>query len=152
MKPTLESARLARGFCCLLIFAVLTTSAGCVAAARGLTQKIPIASEPSGALVIVDGKNVGETPIGVDLARHDTHSIRIEKPGYIPYETTTATTQNDWSLVYVVPALVMAPAVLLMFVDPGVFEITPDEVSARLLVASPAGTQAASQAQATTPP
>jgi hypothetical protein len=144
MKPSLESARLARGFYCLLIFAVVTTSAGCVAAARGLTQKIPIASEPSGALVIVDGKNVGETPIRVDLARCDTHSIRIEKPGYIPYETTTATTQNDWTLVYVVPALVMAPAVLLMLVDPGVFEIIPDEVSARLLVASPAGTQATS--------
>lgn len=50
-------------------------------------QRIPVTSVPPGAMVTVDGKPGGETPVTIWLARKDKgHVIRIECPGYNPVE------------------------------------------------------------------
>ncbi len=59
---------------------------GCAVAVRGPNQEIPVTSHPSGAKIIVNGKNMGVTPLSLKLAKKKDHVIRIEKAGYIPAE------------------------------------------------------------------
>jgi hypothetical protein len=58
----------------------------CATMTRGTSQEIPVTSHPAGARVIVDGHDLGVTPMGVKLARKKEHLVRIEKEGYVPLE------------------------------------------------------------------
>ena len=42
-----------------------------------------IQSEPSGALVTINGRRVGETPVTVTVAL-GRHEVQIARPGYVP--------------------------------------------------------------------
>jgi len=55
-------------------------------------EKIPVTSNPIGAKVIVDGKEVGTTPLNLKLRRKKIHNIQIEKEGYEPF--TVIITRN----------------------------------------------------------
>lgn len=55
---------------------------GCATIVKGTTQPIPIASEPTGARVLVDGQPKGTTPVTVDMQRKHTHVVTLELPGY----------------------------------------------------------------------
>ena len=57
----------------------------CATMVRGTHEKIPITSNPIGAKVIVDGKEVGTTPLNLKLRRKKIHNIQIEKEGYEPF-------------------------------------------------------------------
>lgn len=51
---------------------------GCVA-----TQNVPVSSDPSGALVFLDGKQVCEsTPCTVAVAKDQNHLLTVIKPGF----------------------------------------------------------------------
>ncbi len=52
----------------------------------GKPQKIPVTSDPAGAKIFVDGKEVGAAPLNLSLKREEDHVIRIEKTGYVPVE------------------------------------------------------------------
>jgi hypothetical protein len=58
----------------------------CATIFRGTSQKIPVTSNPAGARIIVDGKDMGLTPLSVKLAKKRDHLIRLEKEGYAPLE------------------------------------------------------------------
>ncbi|MBP7779464.1 MAG: PEGA domain-containing protein [Acidobacteria bacterium] len=45
-------------------------------------------SRPPGARVIVDGTDVGVTPVTVSNLAAGIHAVRIERPGYVPITTT----------------------------------------------------------------
>lgn len=62
--------------CCSLL------SGGCASIVKGTTQAIPIASDPAGADVKIDGTKVGQTPMSIDAKRKTDHLITIEKTGY----------------------------------------------------------------------
>lgn len=53
-------------------------SSGCATIVKGTTQTIPIASEPSGARVSVDGAPAGTTPTKVTLDRKRSHMVTLE--------------------------------------------------------------------------
>ena len=57
-------------------------SSGCATIVKGTTQDIPIASEPAGARVIVDGNPSGTTPAKVTLSRKKSHMVTLEKEDY----------------------------------------------------------------------
>jgi hypothetical protein len=60
---------------------------GCATVLRGSRQWVPVTSSPERATVSVNGVNKGTTPLGIQLARNrKTQVIRIECPGYNPYE------------------------------------------------------------------
>jgi hypothetical protein len=50
------------------------------------SETIPVTSHPPGAKIIIDGKEIGHTPLNLKLRRNKNHVIRIEKQGYKPYE------------------------------------------------------------------
>src|SRR4030042_1908225 len=48
--------------------------------------ELEIKSEPLGAKVILDGKEIGETPMVVSKVSLGKHLVRIVKEAYAPYE------------------------------------------------------------------
>jgi hypothetical protein len=61
--------------------------------------EIEIRSEPSGAAVNVDGKEIGETPMVASRIQPGKHLIRIVKEGYQPYETEVEIRGADRSAI-----------------------------------------------------
>jgi len=53
---------------------------------RGTSQKIPITSNPQGAKIIVNGEEIGYTPLVLKLKKKKSHIILIEKQDYNPLE------------------------------------------------------------------
>ena len=59
---------------------------GCATLTGGVTQQVRVKSRPVGARVLVNGKEVGMTPVTTRLSRWGFHRVRIEMEGYEPYE------------------------------------------------------------------
>jgi hypothetical protein len=80
----------------LVVFGSLFT--GCASIVKGTTQTIPVASNPSGADISIDGNRVGQTPSSVEVKRKSDHLMTIEKKGY---ETeSVAITRNVGGAVF----------------------------------------------------
>ncbi len=58
----------------------------CMTIFRSNPQSVPITSQPTGAKIIVDGKDRGHTPLSLQLKRKANHTLRIERQGYNPLE------------------------------------------------------------------
>jgi len=127
---------------CPVIAILLLTLAlsGCATAVNGRTQEVTFSSDPLGAAVFVDGVNVGTMPVAAKLTRAASHSVRMEKPGYVAYEMTTVTTDSGWTAADSIPAGVFPPLIFLLVPADaylgGGNEIRPTDVSARLLSAA----------------
>ena len=55
--------------------------------AHNMHRRMTIRSEPPGALVLMEGEEVGYTPVGIDFNHYGTREITLIKDGY---ETVTA--------------------------------------------------------------
>lgn len=69
----------------LYILAVCLSSVylcGCATILNGTSQKIPVSSDPEGAIVTVDSKNVYTTPIKLRLERRRDHVLVFTKDGF----------------------------------------------------------------------
>ena len=73
---------------CAATFAVtaVVSSAGCQSVARRLTVR----SDPPGALVMIDGREIGYTPASVDFTYYATREITLVKDGYQTLTTLQA--------------------------------------------------------------
>jgi len=67
----------------ILVITVITCFSGCNAVKRRLT----ITSEPSGALVYLNDKEIGRTPISQNFVHSGTYKIRCFKEGFVMEET-----------------------------------------------------------------
>jgi len=65
----------------VLLLCVIFLS-GCATIMTGTTQKVPVASNPSGAVAKVDGGMSAVTPTIFNLERKTDHTIEISKEGY----------------------------------------------------------------------
>jgi hypothetical protein len=85
----------------ILVFASLV---GCV------KRTISISSNPSGALVWVNDREVGRTPVEFEFLYYGEYDLRLEREGYEPIMTTRWATTPFWELPVVdVFAEVVAP-------------------------------------------
>ena len=64
--------------------ALLLAAGGCATVIKGSHQTVPMASDPPGADVLVDGALVGQTPLKVEMKRKKDHLVTIQKTGYKP--------------------------------------------------------------------
>jgi uncharacterized protein YceK len=55
---------------------------GCATILNGTSQKIPVSSDPAGAVVTVDSKNVYTTPVKLRLERRRDHVLVFTKDGF----------------------------------------------------------------------
>ncbi len=87
-----------RVLACASVAALSFFSGGCASIVKGTTQAIPVASDPMGADVKLDGNKVGQTPTSVEAKRKSDHLITIEKVGYQP--ESIAITRNIGGAVF----------------------------------------------------
>lgn len=73
----------------LLALALAAGGTGCV------HRRMTIESNPPGALVMVDGKEVGYTPVSVDFTYYGTREVTLIKDGYRT-RTVPATLRTPW--------------------------------------------------------
>src|SRR5687768_15559980 len=67
---------------------LLMLSSGCATIVSGPTQTIGVASIPAGAHVSINNELRGQTPLVTPVSRRRNHTVKIEKSGYQPVETT----------------------------------------------------------------
>jgi len=64
------------------------------------TQTIPVFSQPSGAQVVVDGVDKGETPVSVVMEKNKNHMVMICKEGFKPQAIQVNRQINKEDLAY----------------------------------------------------
>ena len=105
---------------------------GCGTIMDGSKQKIGFSSNPSGAIVIVDGRTIGNTPLTEDLSTKNTHTVKMDLVGYHPYEMTLTKKTNSW-----VWGNIIFGGFIGLGVDAltgGLYRLTPEQVNADLKV------------------
>lgn len=65
-----------------LLLAAILICTGCV------RRTLSITSEPAGALVWLNDREIGRTPIEVDFLHYGTYDVRLHKDGYEPLLTS----------------------------------------------------------------
>lgn len=70
---------------------------GCATWIDGPTEKVHVKSQPAGARVLLNGRAIGQTPLTTRVSRWGMHRVRIELPGYKPFEVPLQKTVNDYA-------------------------------------------------------
>jgi hypothetical protein len=98
---------------------------------KGSTELITINSEPSGALVAVDGVESGETPLMVSMQRSESHVVRVSKEGY--YDATFQIARKTDGGIIVLDILLTGGIGLLIDMSAGgIYDLDPDQIEASL--------------------
>lgn len=111
-----------------LALALFTSSCGTIL--HGSRQDIAISSNPSSATVVVNNQNVGQTPITVNLSRKESHDVKIELEGYMPFETTIIRKVDGWIAGNIIFGGIIGLAVDA--ITGGMYKLTPEQVQAEL--------------------
>ncbi|MCX8161365.1 MAG: PEGA domain-containing protein [Candidatus Saccharicenans sp.] len=82
MVSFLRMGNLLRLFSYLLIITLIFQRGYATQATR--LQKIPVTNNPVQSRILVDGQEIGYTPLTLSLPRDRNHTIKIEKEGYEP--------------------------------------------------------------------
>ncbi len=75
---------------------LLLSTAACATIVQGSKQDISVSSTPAGAAVSVDGQAMGTTPAVLNLSRRNAHTLRLDLPGYAPYEMQLERKLSGW--------------------------------------------------------
>lgn len=76
--------------------------------------RIPIRSEPPGATVVLNGREVGITPLHVVIDTHREHAISLKKTGYLDGQCDLTTTVGAG---YLIVDILLLPALLPIVID-----------------------------------
>jgi len=114
----------------LLIAGFVLVAQSCGTIIQGTTQQIGISSTPSNAAVTINGRDIGSTPLMVDLKRKDSHIVRISLAGYENYETTLTRKVSGW-----VWGNIVFGGIIGLVVDAstgGMYKLTPEQIEAQM--------------------
>ncbi len=111
------------------------TLMSCATVINGRTQNVSVSSTPPGASVFIDGAASGLTPTVVELTRNDTHTVRIEKAGYLLYLGTITPTASGWMFGNAPLPVVGLVGIFYDLHSGGAYNLTPDQLSPTLLAA-----------------
>jgi len=80
---------------------------GCATLFKGTTQEVNFNSDPQKAQVIVNGVEMGETPVALKLETKKTYTIEFQAEGYKPKTyTITNSVGAGWIILDVLSGLV----------------------------------------------
>lgn len=113
-----------------LFLAVLILS-GCATIIHGSRQTVGISSNPSNAKVTIDGHSYGATPASALLTRKDNHLVKIDLPGYMPYETTLTRSVDGWIAGNIIFGGLIGLAVDA--ITGGMYKLSPDQIQSQLM-------------------
>lgn len=91
MAPTARYATIAA-----LAVALTLGPAGCATVIASGPDQVPVATNPAGAYVYVNGQFVGQTPTTVSLDRDAPGQIQIYLPGFRPVVMMRDKSLNGW--------------------------------------------------------
>lgn len=114
----------------LVLIPLCISFIGCATIMDGSTQAIGFSSNPTNALVTVDGEVIGNTPLTKDLERKETHTVLMTLEGYQPYEITLKQKSNGW-----VWGNILFGGIIGLIVDVStgaMYKLTPEQVEANL--------------------
>lgn len=80
-----------------LVGCVLITASGCAVFTKGRTQSVTVRSNPAGATALINGEEVGKTPLRVTLKRASSYNIELRKPGFENAPTVILPVENEYS-------------------------------------------------------
>jgi len=104
---------------------------GCCTIISGTSQEIPIDSDPTGAKIQLDGKEVGTTPTTVSIPRSTTaHTLLLTKDGFEPKTETLTPGQN--ALVWLNIPFTLFVGILVDAISGAGFKHSPGEVKVSL--------------------
>ena len=75
----------------------LVSASGCAIASKGRTQTVTVRSTPEGATTLINGQEVGKTPLRVTLKRASSYNIELRKPGFENAPTVILPTENEYA-------------------------------------------------------
>lgn len=104
--------------------------AACASIMHGTHEDVGISSTPSSAQVTIDGQITGKTPVVAHLTRKENHIVRIEMPGYQPYEGTITHSVSGWVWGNIVFGGLVGLAVDA--IDGGMYKLEPEQISGML--------------------
>ncbi len=78
----------------IALVASITSLTGCMTIVRGSKQSVSVDSNPQGAAIIINGSQVGTTPMSIKLARKDNHQIFVEHNGRRQAFSITSSTEG----------------------------------------------------------
>lgn len=82
-----------------VITGAILLSTGCASIVDGRSQSVSFASNPSDAIVTLNGVQLGKTPVTVVLPRKSgSQSLKFSKEGFDDSEIQATTTMNPWFL------------------------------------------------------
>lgn len=105
--------------------------AACASIIHGTHEDVGISSTPSSAQVTIDGQVTGKTPVVAHLTRKENHIVRIEMPGYQPYEATITHSVSGWVWGNIAFGGLIGLAVDA--IDGGMYNLEPEQISGVLL-------------------
>lgn len=116
----------------ILAFAIviICLTASCATIIHGSRQEVGITSNPASAKVTVDGQLMGKTPLITKLTRKESHIVKVEMEGYLPYETQFTRKVDVW-----IAGNIIFGGLIGLGVDAltgSMYKLTPDQVYAEL--------------------
>lgn len=80
----------------MTLFAAVVFASGCATVEKGRTQRVTVESLPSGATVLVDGREAGRTPVSLHLSRMNGYQITVQKRGFADATDFVHTVANEY--------------------------------------------------------
>ena len=106
---------------------MLTVFYGCGTIKNGTTQDLMISSSPAGAEVMVDGVELGQTPLSVNLSRKDRPTISVRMQGYENFQTSLDRKMSAWTILGGPVGWLIDDA------TGGMYKLSPDQLNVQLV-------------------
>ncbi|MDP3732151.1 MAG: PEGA domain-containing protein [Candidatus Omnitrophota bacterium] len=113
-----------------VILCFMAELTGCATIIHGTRQDVAITSLPVGAKVTIDNIEYGKTPMVIKLERSKIHRIKLELPGYRPYEAIITKNISGWAFGNIILGGWIGLAIDA--VTGGIYDLSPDEIRTTL--------------------
>ncbi|MEO9849801.1 MAG: PEGA domain-containing protein [Reichenbachiella sp.] len=112
----------------------------CASIIHGPTQTVDFSSQPTGATIIIDGKEYGKTPHAIELRRKgrekddksqkQVYDVQIELDRYYPYDLKVKREMDGWFLGNVLIGGLIG--IIIDASNGSMYKLTPDQIIAQM--------------------
>jgi uncharacterized protein YceK len=110
----------------LFVVSALFVMSGCGTILHSTSQKFGVSSNPAGAIVTLNGKEMGQTPMSLSLSRKQSHMVSVSLAGYENFQILVEKKLSKWAL----GDLVLGGPIGLIVdhATGGIYRLTPEQL------------------------